>query len=329
MGTPTQVAAEPDPRRWVSRLARVRRNVAVQDVLVTVFHSYLVCRALALGSGELARQAQIYCGALLAITVTAIALTRAELMRPGRLRGLLYRAGVVLPMPGSYVGLSYLFDAMQPELVDVKLWAVDQALFGGTPAVWLTRLNTYAINEWFSFFYQSYYPVLAACLLLPPLLDRGRRLQELMLGAAIVGAVGHVTYTLLPGTGPWVTIEFAEPVRGGFWWNAVRTTTEAEAVFDIFPSLHTGMPVFFTLCTFRYRKHKVYRWIWPLLAVVSGHIIVATMLLRWHWAIDIVAGIALAVLALMAGVAVSRREHAARLEAGRQPVWEPLRNRAA
>jgi hypothetical protein len=320
VGSPASAA-----HRAETRIGQTRRNLAVQDVLVTCFHGFLFARALAAGDSAAASHARIVFAILLVITVASIALTRAELLPAGKLRAALYRVGVVVPIPATYVfGLPSLFEALAPAMLDGPLHAIDQALLGGTPAVWLNRFNTVGVNEWFSLFYQSYYAVLALGLALPPLLDRDRRLQEAMLGAAIVGTVGHATYTLVPGMGPWTTIAFAEPVHGGFWWNVVWEMVASEGVPDIFPSLHTAIPTFFTLFAFRHRRQQPFRVLWPVLAVVSGHIIVATMLLRWHWAIDIVAGLALAAAALAIAVPVSRREHARCLDGPAQPVWEPL-----
>jgi hypothetical protein len=230
----------------------------------------------------------------------------------------------VLPVPGSYVGLSSLFEATKPATVDAELSVVDRALFGTTPAAWLERFNTVSVNEWFSLFYESFYLVLALGVLVPLVVDRGQRLQETMLGSALVAMVGHVTYTLLPGAGPYASIAFTEPVHGGFWWNIVRETVAAEGMLDVFPSVHTAMPLLFTLVAFRHRKSRVFRYLWPVLALVTSQIVVATMLLRWHWAIDIVAGLCLGSAAFGATVAISRREHAQRLAGNVQPVWEPL-----
>ena len=143
----------------------------------------------------------------------------------------------------------------------------------------------------------------------------------------MVCAGGHVIYTLVPGVGPFRTIDFPAPIDGGFWWRQVQeTVAQAGAQLDIFPSLHTAYPVYFTLHAWAYRRESPYRYVWFLIAIFAAHMVVATMFLRWHWFIDVIAGALLALTARAVGVAVERRERArADDDDPRQPVWEPLR----
>ena len=92
------------------------------------------------------------------------------------------------------------------------------------------------------------------------------------------------------------------------------------AKIDIFPSLHTAFPCFFALHAFRHRE--VYRWSWPLLILQAVNISVATVFLRWHYGIDTVAGVALAVVAQQLAIVTARREMAGE---SRQPPFEPIR----
>jgi membrane-associated phospholipid phosphatase len=113
-------------------------------------------------------------------------------------------------------------------------------------------------------------------------------------------------------------------LQGGFWWKQVEVTVAtAGARLDIFPSLHTAFPAYFTLHTFAHRQTWPFRWLWPILAFVAFNIITATMFLRWHWCVDVAMGLLLAVAARRFAVAVADREV---LRGGlydtRQPVWE-------
>jgi PAP2 superfamily len=92
----------------------------------------------------------------------------------------------------------------------------------------------------------------------------------------------------------------------------------AGAQKDIFPSLHTAVPTFFALFAFRYRHVQwPFRYTWPVMAFCASQIIGATMFLRWHYLIDIIAGVTLAVLAVTVSEALvvwdaKRRERIAR-----------------
>lgn len=302
------------------------QNLATQDVLALAFHGYLFARvALAPESHEavLARGMSL---SLLVATLGALILTRGELIQHRRTRVLTYRIGLFVPMVLSYFEMRLLLPALQPVLLDHRLYAIDLALLGTTPSVWLANWNQHAIVEWLSFFYYSHFVVLVVMLVPALFLERGRRLHELMLGALLVVGAGHFLYTVVPGAGPFATLAFDEPLDGGYWWRQVQVTVAtAGAQLDIFPSLHTAFPTYFALYAFAYRRDPPFRWAWPLLAFVAANIVVATLFLRWHWFIDVVAGVCLAVAARRLSVLVADRE----IQRGgpydiRQPAWENL-----
>jgi hypothetical protein len=83
------------------------------------------------------------------------------------------------------------------------------------------------------------------------------------------------------------------------------TVTGAGAQKDIFPSLHTAAPTYFALFSLRYRHSAPYKYTWPITAFCASQIICATMFLRWHYLVDIFAGITLATVALFAGEALT------------------------
>ena len=99
------------------------------------------------------------------------------------------------------------------------------------------------------------------------------------------------------------------------------TVSSAGAQMDIFPSLHTAAPVFFTLFSYRYRDLLPFRFTWPILAFFSVNIIIATMFLRWHWVIDIVAGVLHATAALSLARVFTKRELARRSAAQLTASW--------
>ncbi len=305
------------------------QNLAIQDVIALTFHAYVFVRVSLAPDSPDATVARRLALALLVITACALLLSRAELIRNRSARALTYRLGLFLPMLASYFEMRTLLPALHPELMDPKLFAIDQWLFGGTPALWLNVLNAKPVVEWLSFFYYCYFALLAV-MLLPSLLfgQGGRRMQELLAGALLICALGHFLYTLVPGAGPYATLIFEEPLRGGFWWHQVEVTVAAAgAQLDIFPSLHTAYPTYFALHAFAHRRQPPFRWAWPVLAFVALNIVFATLFLRWHWLIDVLAGLLLAFAARTFAVAVTDREECRGTDCdARQAVWEPIRN---
>lgn len=316
---------QPAPRAASRTLTALFQNMAVQDWVVTAFHSYMLLRVLAAPDSADASFARKLALFLLTLTVCTIVLARGELLPKGRWRALVYRLGVFTPVVLSYFEMRTLLPALQPVLLDTQLLAIDDAIFVVTPSVWLQRLNSPGYIEWFSFFYYSYFYILTVMLVPSLFLDKGRRLQELLIGAMTVACLGHIGYTLVPGLGPYATLAFDEPIHGGFWWGAVRYAVDgAGAMMDIFPSLHTAYPTFFALHAFGHRDRAPFKYAWPVLAFFAANIIVATMLLRWHYGIDVIFGLMLALTARRVSVWVGEREEHRGIDDDRQPVWEPL-----
>jgi hypothetical protein len=313
-------------RKLTDVVATAVRNLALQDYAVLSLHSLLSLQALSrargLESGLVCRQT----GGLLGLTVVTLLLSRGELLPAQTVRAMVYRVGMFGSMIGSYFVMRPLLSALQPALLDATLIKIDNRLFGATPAVWLDQFVTRSSVEWFAFFYFSYYWLLVVYLAGSVFIDGGRRRYELMLGAAWVVCIGHSGYTFVPGAGPyaWPDLSFSHALVGGPWWGRVLTAVaNAGARLDIFPSLHTALSLLIGLHAFRYRREAPMRWIWLPTLFMVGNIIIATVFLRWHYGIDLVAGASLAVASYRFAIHAWQRE-GSRAATGKQPVWEPI-----
>jgi membrane-associated phospholipid phosphatase len=146
-------------------------------------------------------------------------------------------------------------------------------------------------------------------------------------GTLLMFLTAHLVYTIVPGYGPYWYLKgtFVHELQGGTFWRLVREAVEAGgAQKDIFPSLHTAAPTFFAIFSFRHRKLFPFKYTWPVVAFLATQIIIATMFLRWHYLIDIVAGLTLATGAALLSQHVANWEHAKRERLGLQPAWMPL-----
>jgi membrane-associated phospholipid phosphatase len=132
---------------------------------------------------------------------------------------------------------------------------------------------------------------------------------------------------VVPAYGPWLYLngQFSHELHGGFWWPLVRKTVSAAGSrTDVFPSLHTGGPTFLALFSFRHRKLLPFKYTWPVVAFFATQIVAATMFLRWHYLVDIVAGFSLATTIVLVAPRVLAWERARRANAGLEPTWTPL-----
>jgi membrane-associated phospholipid phosphatase len=115
---------------------------------------------------------------------------------------------------------------------------------------------------------------------------------------------------------------FEHQLPDGIWWSWVAKLVAANgAQKDIFPSLHTALPLFLLLFSFDHRKRAPFAYTWPALGFFVANIIAATMFLRWHYVIDVVAGVVLATTAQLISRKLSFWEPARRADQGPGPPW--------
>jgi membrane-associated phospholipid phosphatase len=67
-----------------------------------------------------------------------------------------------------------------------------------------------------------------------------------------------------------------------------------------------------------------FKYSWPVMAFVATQIIIATLFLRWHYLVDVVAGLTLATTAALLGPHVADWEASRRERMSVQPAWMPL-----
>ena len=251
---------------------------------------------------------------------------RASRALPPRVRWLLYRLALAGVLLENYLLLREILPVIRPDSVDDELLQLDLRLFGVEPALWLERLNQRPIVEYFSFFYFSYFFICLTFLVVVVWLSKGgTQTTEFAIGTLIVFCLGQLGYMAVPAVGPirHLVPQFHGPIDGGFFWGCVSSTVEAgSAMKDVFPSLHTAVPTWFTFfCWNRSKTDR--RFVWParITGFFAANIIFSTMFLRWHYAIDIVAGLTLATTARILSVWLQRVDASWRKARGFAPAW--------
>jgi hypothetical protein len=269
---------------------------------------------------------------MLGFLTVALLLIRGGLLRDGFFAPLIYRLSIYGSVQLSYFFLADLLPIVNLETLDQELYQLDLLLFGMEPAVVMDAIVTPFTTEWFAFFYFGYFFLLAIHVIPILLLSkRARLLSEFSLGMVTIFCIGHTLYMLVPGYGPHHAIpsHFENPFPHGMWLDLVmKTVASGGAQMDIFPSLHTAAPTFIALFSFRHRDKMPFRYTWPLVAFFTVNIIIATMFLRWHYVIDVVAGLGLACAAVSLSALFTRLEFKRRLANGLSESW-PLFRRAS
>jgi hypothetical protein len=304
------------------------KNFASQDWLAVGYFVILIV-ALCAGQGPNRRVCLERVSADFGVFLFCLALVRGPLLRwGGTAASLLYRTVFIATLLSSYFQLNEILPAVSPWTDDARIYAFDMRIFGFEASVALDRFVTPASTEWFAFFYFLYFLILSVHVL--PIVYWNRDTQLLgrfATGTLLMFLTAHVVYMIVPGYGPYWYLKgtFRHELQGGTFWHLVRETVEAGgAQKDIFPSLHTAAPTFFAIFSFRHRKLVPFKYSWPVVAFLATQIIIATMFLRWHYLIDIVAGLALATTSALIGHRVADWERAKRERLGLQPTWTPL-----
>lgn len=309
----------------MNRLTRGLRSLGVHDYFVGSYLLFLNAAVLRSPPGPVRTTCLLHVGGLLAAFAIAMVVVRGSLIKPGFWPALLYRLGIYGTVQLSYFFFKDLLPHVNPRALDAELYQLDLMLFGIEPALWMDRFVTPATTEWFAFFYFWYFFLLAAHIF--PILLAVRDLEllgEFTLGMLILFCVGHTVYILVPGFGPYRAMAdaFENQFPHGLWLDLVMSAVNSGgAMKDIFPSLHTAGPTFIALMSFRNRKRVPFTYTWPLITFFAGNIILATMFLRWHYIIDVVAGLALATFAALASPVITRWELRRRAREGLLPLW--------
>jgi membrane-associated phospholipid phosphatase len=120
--------------------------------------------------------------------------------------------------------------------------------------------------------------------------------KKLFAGLFTIYGIGFLGYTLLPAGGPWVALaeRYQGPLAGGpltrlHDWIVVNGTNGV----DVFPSLHCALTAFALFFDRVHHPSRYRRWLFPIALLWAS-----TIYLRYHYAVDVLAGFALAVAAL-------------------------------
>jgi hypothetical protein len=304
------------------------RNFASQDWL-TIGYFVILLVALLTGHGPNRSRCLERVSGDFVIFLLCLALVRGGILRwRSAAASLVYRTVFIVTLLSSFFQLREILPAVSPWSDDATIYAFDLRVFGFEPSVVLDRFVSPATTEWFAFFYFLYFLIL--CVHVLPVVYWNRDpvlLGRFAIGTLLMFLTAHIVYMIVPGYGPYWYLRstFAHQLEGSTFWPLVRETVDAGgAQKDIFPSLHTAAPTFFAIFSFRHRRLFPFKYTWPLVAFLATQIIIATMFLRWHYLIDIVAGLTLATSAALLGQRISDWEAAKRERLGLQPAWTPL-----
>lgn len=260
--------------------------------ILTVATLAFASRALA---SPVALRLAILHAALLATFLGARVVCRPRATRPGRAGAFLAVKFALLMTLYSTLGIGGL--AVFHWGGDAVLCEADRLLFGGTqPSLLGERLATASGTEALSLVYGWFIPFLYLSVLSGCIGRPAAERERFFDGLALLYAVSYLGYLFFPARGPieYLDSAFAAPLPDGpLHHQVLRSVESTGGNLGAFPSLHVGVSVYNCAFDLVHNRLRGLTYVLPVILIV-----VATVVLRYHYVVDVVAGVALALLAL-------------------------------
>ena len=232
-------------------------------------------------------------GFLLAIHLAAILLLLYEVKRPNATSFVFRYWYPLLYVAFCYKAMALFIPAVRHSSADQALADLDFRIWHAHPTVWLERVQTPGLTEFLQIVYTLFVPMV----LLPAiLLWRRRQYKEFQYFAFLIALgylVSYVGYLIVPARGPRFLLAPLQhiPLQGSWLFHAMQGTLDRleSAHYDCFPSGHTELTILAWWSTRQFGN----RWFWPSFAYTLS-IIFATVYLRYHYTVDVLAGVLVA-----------------------------------
>jgi membrane-associated phospholipid phosphatase len=184
---------------------------------------------------------------------------------------------------------------ISPERLDPLLQHLDAVLFGEQLCLRLQAFVHPVLTEFLSLCYVLFFPYLLFSMIYY-FCGNLDLLKKFCSGLFSIYGIGFLGYSFVPAAGPYVAMgdQFDIALNGGWITRLNDAVVRAGSNgVDVFPSLHCAISAFFLLFD---RLHRPWRF--KLYLVPCIGLWISTIYLRYHYAIDVVCGFALAALAV-------------------------------
>lgn len=185
----------------------------------------------------------------------------------------------------------------------------DQRLFGGHASVWLQKLHHPWLTEWLQLSYVAYFalPLIVAIFLI--FSQRWRQLPLLIFAVLLATHQNFIWYVLVPVRSPFLVVDTAEAAGTalrydfelyGLWLTDSLRQGLLDATtmrHDCFPSGHTCLTTVTLAMAWRMHRGAFYT-----ILPVGLSLIFSTLYLRYHYLVDVFAGLAAAALVVWASI---------------------------
>jgi len=292
-----------------------RRVLSAPDLVILAYQA--IVAALILATWTRHDRPALYLGMNLALMATTVGLARLEAWRPSKLTMFLHAWWPVAAVPLSFKEVAWVVPGVQPfadRAWDVKLNAWDEWLFGDTSGffrsiAWAPAADVLTIGYW------SYFPlsiILGGALYRPADLRPFRQAVTVLLVGWFISYLG---YYAIPAVGPHHAVDGgfrSAELSGVLWAGAFHNLlmTLEGTIPDAFPSGHALIAMLVLVLSWRLHR-KVFWWLLPF----SSGLVLATMYLRYHYIVDVLAAAVLVPVCVAFGGWLFRRREPGEVEA--------------
>jgi len=188
---------------------------------------------------------------------------------------------------------------IHPQDIHQNLVDLDELLFGVQPTVWIEQFFHPRLTDWFSLSYLYYYVITLILLGLLYLNKEFENFRVVMVTMMVCYYIGFVAYMIFPAASPYLVIP--EHYSVDIWKDTSFISWAVYSIVDMapprardaFPSLHNA--IMFLTMILAWRYHRQFFWYSLPLAVSLP---LATVYLRYHFVVDIIAALPVVLLAL-------------------------------
>jgi membrane-associated phospholipid phosphatase len=226
--------------------------------------------------------------------------------RPNRITWVLHNWYPLPYVAYFYKEMALLIPAVRHNDADRWLASLDFRFWHANPCVWLERIQTPLLTEFEQLAYTLFIP---AVILVAVLLWRKRRYEEFQNYAFLIACgylVSYIGYIIVPARGPRYLLKDLQhmPLHGlwltGYMQDGLDKLESYH--YDCFPSGHTEL----TILAWWGSRLVSNRW-FSIYFAYTPFLIFATVYLRYHYTVDLLAGATAALVLILVTPAVYRK----------------------
>jgi len=274
----------------------MRRNFKPVDLLSIIFISFMAAVTL-FALPRLPHGGWLIARSIALVAIVVIISRHAGHRKAADWTRTLHAFLPVFLVPILFNSMGDLIPWIRPHYFDDLLITIDYRLFGSHhPTVLLERFIHPLLTTVLQFAYIGYYPMAITLGVVLFIKKRETAFDEAIFGIILCFYLSYLGYLLVPAVGPRFSLAHLQnrDLAASPLVVAIQETLNAleNTKTDAFPSGHTAVALMTLYYAGKFRERVL---IALLIPAVAG-LIVSTVYLRYHYVIDVIAGIALTVL---------------------------------